>query len=305
MLKNKITACIFIALFGMSIFTLASCNQEQPTKSITTTSTHPTSRVITPTSATPTSIPSPKPIPNTSSPAIALPFTADFTVVHNYRNTAKDRYAVIVYNNTNVYQKFSCTVRQRDTKGNFLSDYTLNTNYVSPKSHLISTLPDGMTSDLSINNPHILAIPANQTPQFVNVIISNIQIQTAKDQNKKDVIVLSGTLLNVGNVNPNGAFEASNLTPKSINLQIMTRRSDGNFNLAYGGLPLSSETYAMNVSGFQGSTGYGTYTTQCIMPPPKEKVQFFVPLWQSITIMDAEHATINGEITIVASSDYQ
>jgi hypothetical protein len=80
------------------------------------------------------------------------------------------------------------------------------------------------------------------------------------------------------------------VTPTSVSIQVLKHTADGSLTLISGDrLCSSARAGATNDWGSQSPT-----------PPPGEKVKFYTQLWGDITIVDANKAVINGEITIIA-----
>lgn len=249
------------------------------------------------TSATSLAVPRPtipSPITPSTTTAALPPFTANLITIPNYNNWGNARKGILFFNNQNNFFKFSCDLRQHDTNGNFLSDFNMTSDFVPPYSHFVSIFPDDINAlnGISINKTTISGVLVKNQPQFINLSVSNIHTQIFEYSNTKSVTVFAGTLFNTGTgtINLVNGASGNGLTPIKVNIQILKRSSDGGLTFAGGVRTYSSpQGAADNIGGALSP-----------MPPPNEKVSFYTPLWQDITITDGVHAMIDGEITLIA-----
>ncbi len=225
--------------------------------------------------------------PITTSPITKIePFTASIITFLNLE--AKKQYAVIFTNNTQNIFKFSCTIRQHDNNGNYLSDYSVTSDFVPANTHYVYVLPREIAKGLTISDPQIVGVSPSAQPKFAIISISNLSIVPELAGDNRGInsfSYITGTLLNTGTVNFGTGVSGEGITPKSIIIQILKRTYDSGFTLAASSEALSSP----EVNG-----------VRITMPPPGEHVVFYIPLYESVIIKDAQKAIIDGEITILA-----
>lgn len=229
------------------------------------------------------------PISPTSSASVSISpsqtqFTASLITLKN--SVGKNNYAVLFANNRNAYSKFSCIIRQHDSNGSYLSDYNLTSDIALPNSHLFAWLPNEVNKGLTIENLQLVPVPPFRSCVMELSNISIVPDVPANGTGDKTISFLSGTLLNTGLLDPiAGTGGSIGVTPKSISIQILARNVDGNLTLAGRDSPYSTPYWARKESP---------------MPPPNEKIVFYIPLSQKVSIIDAQKAVIDGEISVIA-----
>jgi hypothetical protein len=254
----------------------SGCSATTVTLPIATTTIISTQTVIAttplstnPTTKSPTSIPT-----SINSPQ----YTANLIKIRDYAiQGAPECDAVLFFNNTKVYECLSCTIRQHNADGSFLSDYKVESGFIPPHTHLITILPvntitgipgilTGLIVGATANGISIYNIP-NQTP--INISFTNIYLK-----NMGNYTLLCGQLTSNSEIPPNVYI--------SFSAQILTRSSDG------------SLTLVGTLSDHLENANY--------LPPQGEFMNYNIQLWdnQNVTIIDASKGIINGEINIVA-----
>jgi hypothetical protein len=224
-------------------------------------------KTITTSQTTPSiTIPLTSPIQSSITTSNAPEFTANIVTINDpyYSN------GIIFYNSTSAFLSFSCTVRQHDTDGSFLSDENVQSNFVPPHSHLVTVL-----SDLVLHSPTIVNLQPIDPPngwQIFSMSVKDIQTESITLSNSNTpTLFLEGTLFNNSSVTPN------------IRMQILSNTSSGNLTIVGFG----DVIYSNPLTG-----------TQVPVPPPGESVKFYTPLIQPIHIEDSTNAIIDGEINV-------
>lgn len=262
---SKIFYWIFLSITFISMLLLFACNLEPEKPSYPNGTVSPSNLSIT----------TPKPS--------STDFSASLIPVIN--SNGQTNYAVLFKNNKKAYSKFSCIIRQHDANGSYLSDYTLISDITPPNSHLIAWPPSHVNKGLTIENLQLVEVPPFKACVMELSDISIVRDVPANGTGDKTISFLTGTLYNTGTLDSLAGVDGNGVTPKSINFQILARTVDGNFTLAGDGSPYSTPFWARKESP---------------MPPPKEKIIFYIPLNQNISIIDYKKAYIDGEITVFA-----
>ena len=208
---------------------------------------------------------------NTTQTQITPMYDATIIKLHAYNAGVgyPDTYGVLFTNNANYTNILTCTIRQRNPDGSFLSNYDVKSDYpIPPNSHYIEILPSNtITGTPSIIN---LAATLYTYSSYPRVSFTNLKIVTNNSTNE-NFDSLSGTLNNIN----------ENVTPVStqlfLDIQVLKRTTDNSLTLA------------------------GSYSTGLIINlPPGEFSNLSIPLGQDVTIEDAQNGIIDGEITIIA-----
>jgi hypothetical protein len=267
---SKKKGYLLLIIIGILIISLglAACAEPSTTETSLSFATTTQSIITTLAQTIPTTIAvTSLPISTTSKPPL---FTAELTVV-----PSSGENAVLFFNNTNGFEKFSCNVELHATDGSFISTTQVISDFVPPKTHLITRLPPSffppkgmspsdVTNGLTITSLQIYNV--TNYPQFASMTLKNLVLSPVNTSN--NTYTLTGRLYNNG----------QQFSPMYTRIQILKRSTDSNLILV-------------------GEDAYGI-----TVPPTGEFVDFSIQLSDSITIIDSANGIIDGEIPIVIQS---
>ena len=151
-------------------------------------------------------------------------YEANIIDLHNYKAGVgyPDTYGVLFTNNTTYHNILTCTIRQLNPDGSFLSDYDVKSDYpIPPNSHYVEILPSNtITGTPSIIN--LVATPYT-LPSYPTISFTNLKI-VANNINNENFDSLSGTLNNIN----------ENVTPVStqlfLDIQVLKHTPDNSLN---------------------------------------------------------------------------